>query len=63
MVVEEGKPVGVLTWHDPLGFLSTVARRRPLSAVMEADHSQFHGLRQGLRRATDTDEDQVMSVS
>ncbi|WP_396921541.1 CBS domain-containing protein, partial [Mycolicibacterium sp.] len=27
MVVEEGKPVGVLTRHDLLGFLSEGARR------------------------------------
>src|SRR3954465_1980438 len=28
MVVEEGKPVGVLTWHDLLGFLSNGSGRR-----------------------------------
>ena len=28
MVVEEGKPVGVITRHDVLGFLSEGPRRR-----------------------------------
>ncbi|EUA50542.1 CBS domain protein [Mycobacterium xenopi 3993] len=28
MVVEEGKPVGVITRHDLLGFLSEGPRRR-----------------------------------
>jgi cystathionine beta-synthase len=28
MVVEDGKPVGVITRHDLLGFLSDAPRRR-----------------------------------
>ena len=43
MVVEEGKPVGVLTRHDLLGFLSDGKRAgRHASAVAEcSERSEF----------------------